>query len=238
MIIDPHNVLKSSGDVLALPGSAGQLIADMDRAGVDLSGAYCYDNAVTAEAVNRHPERIFGMAWAVPSNPGAVEIVDRALNEWKFKGLKFNGPKSLAAMRPNGVMNEIFSLLVERDAVLLAHSTEGDHIFSMPYQFEQVARAFPRLKIIMAHIGAPDDIEDAIRVATWNENVYLSSHAAPGPVIRLAAQRAGAHKVMLGADWPYEDFEVEITKIKAAIPDAAERELVLGGNAQRLFNFG
>jgi predicted TIM-barrel fold metal-dependent hydrolase len=55
-------------------------------------------------------------------------------------------------------------------------------------------------------------------------------------VIRLAVERAGAHKVMLGADWPTEDFEVEIKKIEMAVTDPADRKLVLGENAQRLFN--
>lgn len=237
MIIDPHNVLIVRHDDDSPPAGVEQLIAAMDRGGVDRCGVYCYDNQVTAEAVQAYPERIFGMAWIIPSDLGALETLNYCLGELKFKGLKLNMPKSQAALRPNSVMDKIYSMLVDYDAVLLAHSTEGDHIFSMPYQFEQVARAFPELKIIMAHIGAPDDCEEAIRVATWNENVYLGSHAAPGSIIRMAVERAGAHKVVLGADWPYEDFEVEIKKIAMAVPDPADRKLVLGENSQRLFKF-
>ncbi len=89
----------------------------------------------------------------------------------------------------------------------------------------------------MAHIGVPDDCEEAIRVATWNKNVYLGSHAAPGSVIRQAVKRAGAHKVILGTDWPYQDFEVEIKKMEMAVPDPADLKLVLGENTRRMFNF-
>jgi predicted TIM-barrel fold metal-dependent hydrolase len=176
------------------------------------------------------------MAWAVPSDQGSLDVVEKCLRDYAFKGLKLNMPKSLATLTPNSIMNDFFQLLIDYDAVLLAHSTEGDHIFSMPYQFEQVARAFPKLKIIMAHIGAPDDCQEAIKVATWNKNVYLGTHAAPGSVIRMSAERAGAHKLVLGTDWPFEDYEVEITKVEMAVRNPKERELVLGENSKRLFN--
>ena len=236
MIIDPHNVLFEETDPETLLGSAGQLIADMDRGGVDLCGAYCTNNMVVVDAVKKYPDRIFGMAWAVPSDEGALVEVEKCLKEYKFKGLKLNMPKSLATLTPNSVMNDFYQILIDYDAVLLGHSTEGDHIFSMPYQFEQVARAFPKLKIIMAHIGTPDDCEEAIKVATWNKNVYLGSHAAPGSIIRKSVERAGAHKVVLGTDWPFEDFEVEIIKIEMAVPNPVDRKLVLGENSKRLFD--
>ena len=238
MIIDPHTILAPPGYVTRLPGTVDELITAMDRSGVDLCGAYCRDHNHLADAVKKYPDRILGMAWTSASAEGAVERLEHALKVLKFKGTKMNMPSALAALRSNSVMDQIYSLLIEYDAVLLAHSAEGDHTFSMPYQFEQVARAFPKLKIIMAHIGAPDDCEEAVKVATWNENVYLGSHAATGSVIRMAVERAGAHKVLLGTDWPHEDFEVEIKKIEMAVPDPADRKLVLAENAQRLFNLG
>jgi len=237
VIIDPHNVIHTVGDDPSVPDSAAQLVVDMDRGGVARCGVYCTDNQVVAEAVKKYPDRLWGMGWIIPSDFGACEELEKCLKVLKFKGLKLNMTKSQAVLRPNSVMNEIFAMLIDYDAVLLAHSTEGDHIFSMPYQFEQVAWAFPKLKIIMAHIGAPDDCEEAIRVATWNKNVYLGSHAAPGSVIRQAVKRAGAHKVILGTDWPYQDFEVEIKKMEMAVPDPADLKLVLGENTRRMFNF-
>jgi predicted TIM-barrel fold metal-dependent hydrolase len=237
MVIDPHTILTPPDVPNELPGSPEALIAAMDRAGVDLGGAYCRDHSYTAQAVEKYPDRIFGMAFILPSDEGSLEKLEHALKVLKFKGTKLNMPSSLAALRSNSVMDQVYSLLIDYDAVLLAHSAEGDHTFSLPYQFEQVARAFPRLKIIMAHIGVPDDFEEAIKVATWNDNVYLSSHAAPSSVVRMAVERAGAHKVMLGADWPHEDFEVEVKKIEMAVPNDADRRLVLGENAQRIFNF-
>ena len=236
MIIDPHNVLFEVTDPETLLGSVEQMIADMDRGGVDLCGAYCVNNEIVVEAVKKYPQRVFGMGWAVPSDQGSLEQVEKCLKDYKFKGLKLNMPKSLATLTPNSAMNDFYQLLIDYDAVLLAHSTEGDHIFSMPYQFEQVARAFPKLKIIMAHIGAPDDCEEAIKVAQWNDNVYLGTHAAPGSIIRMSVERAGPHKVVLGADWPFEDYEVEVKKIEMAVPNLKDRELVLGETSKRLFN--
>lgn len=237
MIIDPHNVLFVQPDPDGMPGHADELIADMDRAGVDYCGVYCRNNDFAKKSVEEHTDRLFGMAWAIPSDAGSLEVVETCLRDYQFKGLKLNMPTSKATLTPNRVMRDFFQLLIDYDAVLLAHSTEGDHIFSMPYQFEQVARAFPKLKIIMAHIGAPDDCEEAIRVAQWNKNVYLGSHAAPGSVIRMAVERAGADKVILGTDWPFQDFEVEMKKIEMAVPDAADRKLVLGENTKRMFGF-
>ncbi len=237
MILDPHNVIHMVGNDPSERASAARLVADMDRGKVDRCGIYCTDNQVVDDAVKKYPDRLWGMAWIIPSDFGALEELENCLKVRKFKGLKLNATKSLATLRPNSVMNEIFAMLVDYDVVLLGHSAEGDHIFSLPYQFEQVARAFPKLKIIMAHIGAPDDCEEAIRVATWNKNVYLGSHAAPGSVIREAVKRAGADKVILGTDWPYQDFEVEIKKMEMAVPNPADLKLVLGENTRRLFDF-
>jgi hypothetical protein len=234
VIFDAVSILKF-GETW-LPTTAEELISDMDRGGVDGGAAYCRDHAYLADVVEKYPDRIVGLAWTCASDDGAVERLEHALTVLRFKGTKMNMPSTLAALRSNSMMDHIYSLLVEHDAVLVAHSAEGDHTFSLPYQFEQVTRAFPKLKIIMAHIGVPDDYEEAIKVATWNQNVYLASHAAPSSVIRLAVERAGAHKVMLGTDWPHEDFEVEIKKIEMAVTDPADRKLVLCENAQRLFN--
>ena len=235
MIVDPHNVLIPSENKKYLSGTSEELAKAMDNCGVDLCGIYSRDNELVAAAVDRFPDRLFGMAWVLPGSEDALERLEFALKTLKFKGLKLNMPSALAALRSNSVMDPIYSLLIDYEAVLLAHSAEGDHIFSLPYLFEQVARSFPKLKIIMAHIGVPDDYEEAIRIATWNKNVFLSTHAAPSSVIRMAVKRAGPNKVLLGTDWPYEDFAVEMLKVKMAVPNSVDRDLVLGTNATHIF---
>ena len=42
----------------------------------------------------------------------------------------------------------------------------------------------------------------------------------------------------MGTEWPGSDFDIERLKISKAIPDAADRALVEGGNYARILRIG
>ena len=45
----------------------------------------------------------------------------------------------------------------------------------MPGKFDEMAETFPNVTLIMAHIGEPDAIDAAIRVAKRRKNVYIDT---------------------------------------------------------------
>lgn len=77
--------------------------------------------------------------------------------------------------------------------------------------------------------------DQAIRVAQRNANVYLESSSASSLALRKVLRDVGPERLLIGTDSPFFDFEVEMLKVKLAVPDPAAQALVLGGNAERLF---
>ena len=81
------------------------LVRDMDEAGIDKSALllldFCFgelndtasleeQHRVYAEAAERHPGRLIPFAGIDPRRPGAVEFLQRAVQEWQIKGVKIH----------------------------------------------------------------------------------------------------------------------------------------------------
>jgi predicted TIM-barrel fold metal-dependent hydrolase len=101
---------------------------------------------------------------------------------------------------------------------------------TMPLQYEEMARAFPDVALILGHMGIIWSVGDAIAVATRNRNVYLETSVASLHSQRSAVKAAGAAKVVMGTDWPANDFDLQIEMARRATASVEEFELVVGGN--------
>jgi len=81
------------------------LIKEMDAAGIDKTVILPQDfglplgepkisiedqNRAFSEVQKRHPDRIIAFAGVDPRRPGAVELIDKAINEWGLKGVKLH----------------------------------------------------------------------------------------------------------------------------------------------------
>jgi aminocarboxymuconate-semialdehyde decarboxylase len=65
--------------------------------------------------------------------------------------------------------------------------------------------------------------------------IFDSITHAPGP-LRFLLEEVGAARVVFGTDYPFDMGTTRgVEEIEAAIADAATRQAILGGNAQRLF---
>jgi hypothetical protein len=52
--------------------------------------------------------------------------------------------------------------------------------------------------------------------------------------VRVAYRRVGPEKIVMGTEYPGNDFDLERMKIAKAILDDADRALVEGGNLTRI----
>jgi len=52
--------------------------------------------------------------------------------------------------------------------------------------------------------------------------------------VRVAYSRVGPEKIVMGTEYPGNDFDMERFKIAKAIADDADRALVEGGNITRI----
>jgi aminocarboxymuconate-semialdehyde decarboxylase len=120
--------------------------------------------------------------------------------------------------------------------------------------FGGVLRDFPRLKVYLAHGGGAcpyiryrwdhgwkvrDEGKHFITrpPSEYFSQLYFDSLTHGGPALSFLASTVGAERIMLGTDYP---FDMGAYNSVAAIQNVigvtdAERDLMLGGNAMRLF---
>ncbi|MDP3997799.1 MAG: amidohydrolase family protein [bacterium] len=119
-----------------------------------------------------------------------------------------------------------------------------------PLKIDEVAVKFPGLCIVMAHLGNPW-LLDAAAVILKNKNVYadLSGFFAEFETIKEEdvdrfKQRVkkeftdfagNLKKCMFGTDWPLYSQPEYLDAVKALPMSDEERELVLGGNAMKVY---
>ncbi len=260
--------------------SGDLLVHDMDEAGIDkavilvidvgLFAGVGVDDAVSleeqhrifAKAVERHPDRLIAFAGVDPRRPDAVKLIERAVKEWDFKGLKLFTP---AGFYPNDKCAYLVYTACQNLGIpVWVHSGTELAPFAMTSTravlLDEVAAHFPELKIVIAHAG---ELwwREAAQVARTKPNVSVDISAwqfvlLHNPLrfykeLRDLIDIAGVSRVMFGSDWPATRLvrRINLTnylnaiketpaEIKAAAIDFSESEIsaILGDNAKRLLN--
>ncbi len=115
----------------------------------------------------RYKGRVIPFATCDPRLPGAAAEVDRCITQKGFRGLKLYPRFGFDPDHPV-LMNDIYPLLQERGLPVMTHcsrggvrgagvvSAVGDR-YSAPQAFIPVMKAFPDLKICLAHFGGQTD---------------------------------------------------------------------------------
>ena len=128
------------------------------------------------------------------------------------------------------------------DFILLTHVGDPVHSptnFSTPAKVAAIARHFPDLKIIAAHMGGYCFWEEALQHLAGVENVYFDTSSTLSYIdpdlLRQLISKHGTEKILFGSDYPLNsprhEFEL-LDQIKWL--NSAAKEQILGGNCQRL----
>ncbi len=235
MIIDSHVHVKG-GDNYRRCFPAEQIVAAMDRAGIDLSivFAICLPareaNALTKQEIAKYPDRLIGYAYALPAyDYPVIDELRRAITQDAFRGIKLHGGECRIEL---SMVKPVLDLAAELDVPCIVDS--GDVGTA-----QQVARACPQTKCILAHLGglglSEMGIDAAIALAAEYPNIYLDTAYVPKPwKISDAIEKAGAEKIIWGSDGPLIDPALELQKVKILGLPPEKEALVLGGNIARL----
>jgi predicted TIM-barrel fold metal-dependent hydrolase len=253
-IFDAHLTLPpalqpASGivETLVSANTPRELVATLDRYGIAggilfgarVAGADVYDlnyrmaNRAVYEATRAYPDRLIGFARINPS--GFVDCTNeliRCKDEYGFRGLMLNGEWDY--FFPGGVTTEPYLSLAQA-----WHWPVFFHIgtwpLTQPAMLIAVAKRYPRLVMIAAHLGYAM-IEDAIAVSNLCPNVFLetSPNATPSQ-IQEVVRACGARKLIFGSGLPYALPDHQYDKIRR-LPGltAADRDAILGGTAREL----
>lgn len=268
MLVDFHYHLTTYDTAVA------DLIADMDRSGVEVTNLFggpadafwehknCWfaSNEKVLAAVREHAGRLVGSVFLDPCDPDAVDTFKRYRDEG-FRGVKMFPASGYYPDEER--FFPLYELIEEAGMPLLFHAGQTNirviganpavrratsTKYGLPVNFDGVARFFPKMTIVLAHMGYPYYIE-AWSVAHANPNVYLDISGS-GPWtegIPVFFNAVGGHnfipidfrRVLWGTDNCLTQAEhharsdVYMRQMGAKVED---RKMIFGETAKKLLN--
>lgn len=183
-------------------------------------------NEYTAEYVGKHPEKLIGFAWMNPLDKGAPEYVRYCVEELGLKGLKMY-PIVMHFFPNDEKVYPVYEVAQELNVPVMFHMgacpSRHSHLkYTMPIHIMDVAKSFPDLTIIIAHMAHPY-MRGTVQVLRIEPNVYadVSGMSIPARAYSmlyqglLEAMTWGVlDKLLFGTDWPIQTFKEEVEALR------------------------
>jgi len=236
--------------------TAEELIASMDREGVDISvvqniGWTTHDMCVQTndyilESIARYPGRLIGFC-AVQPQAGEAALVE-------IERCARAGAKGIGELRPDtqlfdlndeDLMVPFVNCLKKNNMVLLLHTSEpvghqypGKGLVTPETLYPFIERN-PDLNLVCAHWGGGlpfyalmPEVKDAL------DNVYFDTAASPflynPQIYQYVSSIIGSDRILLGSDFPLMSQGRLISEVRSIALPEDERNLIFSGNAMRL----
>ena len=233
MLIDSHNHI---GRRKGLTFLVDDLLHEMDDNHIDkavvFSMAESIDNLYVAESVKQHADRLIGFTMINPWRDDAETEIKRFTEEYGMKGLKLHPVKHGFMLDDHSLLDPIFQLCTQYDLCVMAYAAAD--VSSIPNHFGEMARTFPEIPFIMAHMGYMYDTNSAIEIANEIDNVFLETSGVFVRAVQKAIAKAGSEKIIFGTDTPKEEISFSLERIYIATNDEEERKKILGENIRNL----
>jgi len=251
-----HSFAAIYSDVKAKLATADELIAGMNKDGVDISVVLNYGwetqslcveiNDYILDSVAKYPGRLVGFCTAAPA---AGEIALKELERCIRCGAKGFGELRLDLQFPHSgwleTMRPFAELIIENNLFLLVHSSDPiGHAHPgkgevTPDVLYTLAEAFPELKLVSAHWGGGLPFYALMpEVKAALKNVYFDTAASPflytPQVYVQVAQLVGPDKILFGSDYPLIPQRRYLKEIAGLDLSEATKQKILAGNAQKL----
>ena len=221
---EPWNTIADPAEILRRAAEAG-----IDRTVIFPINSDNFEeaNREIAAICRRYPGRFTGYAKHDPvKEKGRIRgMLVREVRELGLRGLKLH-------VHPT---TEVLDTVAELRIPVLYHP-------GRVAQFDQIARDYPTVDFLLAHLGS--DLSQnwrehvaGIEMAGRYPNVYLDTGAVVlTRYIEQAVRELGPRKIVFGSDEPEVDCRLEIYKVRVLGLAKEQERMILGGNMQRLLN--
>ena len=149
-----------------------------------------------------------------------------------MKGIKLHSLKHGFSFDSHSLLDPIFEIAGRYHVPIIAYGAAN--VLCVSNMFEEMARSFPDVSLVMAHSGQMYEAKGAIGCASRVRNLYLESSRCFTENIRKQLSDVGYQQMLLGTDVPFGEYDLEIAKIKSEVRDPEAQAAVLGGNALRI----
>jgi predicted TIM-barrel fold metal-dependent hydrolase len=180
-------------------------------------------NEYIAEYASAHSEKVIGFAAVDPLHDKVPETLEHAVDRLGLKGVKL-GPIYQNIHPTDPRMMAVYAFCQERRLPVMIHQgttfvSRGPLKYALPVQLEDVAMAFPRLKLVVAHLGHPWIAETLVLIRK-QANVYAdisALHYRPWQfynALILAKEYGVLDKLLFGSDFPFTTPEATIAALR------------------------
>ncbi len=211
--------------------------AGVDRGIVIPDGGVKPKNRDLAEDLAASPsarQMFYGCAWINPQfGEEAVRELEVAVKEWGFRALKLMPTHH--AFR--AVSKVPYPLMRKAEELSIPVTIHSGTFFGYPLEVAELAAAFPKVPVIMDHMGYRYYVAEAIAGARRVKNLYLATTAVMEPHwIRQAVKEIGADRVMYGSNAPHVWPSTQLLVVRQAELSEGDEKKVLYENSARLFH--
>lgn len=238
-IIDAHVILGEGAHTSLTPED---LLPMMDAAGVSVSIGHAADrflaignvegNDRLLAAVQRHPDRIAGLASVNPwFGERATDELNRSLSAG-LSGLYLNSFYQGFALN-DPILDPLLEIAGSFDVPVFAMT--GIPLIAEPFQLVEMALRFPTIHFVMVHAGASDYYHDAIKAPVVADNVWLETSRNGPSNYGLFESKGVLGKCVFGSATPEYDPATEIDVVRRCLADEDLLTNLLGTEIQTVF---
>lgn len=210
-------------------------------------GMAAWLNSFVADVARAHSQ-VMPLATVLPGEPGACDILREAFDTLGARGVKLHcHVQQMAADDPR--LEEVYALCEAAERPILIHAGREPSLAAYGVDCrallaaDQVGRVLdrhPRLKLVVAHLGA-DEFVEYEALLDQHENLWLDTTMTLGEYFQVTPQATlfpgRAARLLFGSDFPNLPYawDRELVRAVAAPMSNDERDAFLGGNALKLF---
>lgn len=173
------------------------------------------------------------------------ELLDK-IDIFKAPGLKIH-PAEGCFFPNDRVLWPVYQVCQDREIPVLSHGgagfNESDESYARPMNFKDVLKDFPKLTLVIAHLGG-DRFEESVEIAKEFPNLYFDTSATihgAGGKQRMSDEKAvdlirkiGTDRVMFGSDFPWFHPGQDLKRFLGLKFTEEERKALLADNAKRI----
>ena len=188
-------------------------------------------NRAISATVRKHPDRVIGYGRVNPNwASNAVAEARRCLTDFGLKGLKLDPEWESFFPTNEELVHPLMDLALKHNVPVMFHT---GYFPAEPALLIELALAYPRLQIVMGHMGGRLT-SDAVIAAKKAPNLFLE---ASGNIYYLAdtIKAVGAERILFGSNTPFDFAKLHVEKLeKTPGVSTREKELIFFENAARL----
>jgi len=244
MIIDVHAQLGKH-PLFDFEQTVDEVLADMEKYGIDRTFLHPVPrmrfkeaNDSVAEAVEEHPDKFVGFFNVNPTDPEALDEVDRALG-LGLKGMMLDPEFHFSMERPLTPGNPYLPPLLEK-----AEDNDLPVLISVPdirvgHSHDNALQMHNGLDELMGRFQVRTMVDlfwpGIVELCRKHPNLYVDTAGASAGRISTLTSELSATRQLFGSNSPRYHPGNHMQTINWSKITPYQRKLILGGNAERIF---